>query len=165
MTTKPPLLEILSPSTSPNLPQVSPPKGFPCTDFPSFMDLVALDLKEQLNPKKKQRQGLFAGILGDLTPLVSDFQSHPEKYEDAAVADLLEQLTLGSKSLERLSPSDTSLLDLATIYYAQKPVARVDKTPTHRTKPRRVHVSRQKEEPRLGVDVPETGLPAYWWLR
>lgn len=175
MTTKPP-----SPSKPSSeflreyLPELEAP-SFP--KFPTFAELVEAEQKSPPTTAPKKLNDLFDGILGDLTPLLSDYARCPEKYGEET-HPLLEQLTSGSKSLEQLSENERRILNLATFDFYQ-----VDPPKKEAARPPLVKESSAKDGleleeelrdeepetqgpgPRPGIDVPETELPAYWWLR
>lgn len=157
--------EELQSSTS-SLPSLKPLAAPTPPNFPTFAELVEEDRKAQLSPQRKKETDLFDGILGDLTLLVSDYQRHPEKY-GIETHDLLEQLMHGSKSIEHLTTHERRLLNLATFDYYQAVPPKKDKQKPTRAAPQRrssAHVKAKSEKPRPGIDVPETELPAYWWL-
>lgn len=141
------------------LPPIQPPMP---PAFPAFEELVAEDAQRQ-PPTAKKLSDLFDGTLGDLTLLVSDYQRSPEKYGEAEQA-LLEQLMHGSKSLGRLSSSERLILNMATLNYHQADRPQRVRKPDPPRKPTRAK-PRKRQEPRPGLDVPVTELPAYWWLR
>lgn len=159
---------------APSMPSISPLLPLEPPQFPSFKELVELDKDEQLQPQKRRRiLDLFDGTLGDPTPLVDDFQRHPEKYGTES-HELLGQLASGTKSIEHLNDHERRILNLATFDYHQtlppkkatdpikKVTAKMTGTPTRRQRIRR---KVQKPKPRPGIDVPATELPAYWWLQ
>lgn len=161
MTTRPPLLQ--KPDCLVELPSIQPPMP---PAFPTFSELVEEEAKKTPTMRKKLTD-LFDGTLGDLTPLVSDYQRNPEKY-GAEAQELLEQLMHGCKSLERLNQSERLALNIATMDYHQPsrpkpaPAKMAKRSATRSKKPRK---AKKRAEPRPGLDVPVTELPAYWWLR
>lgn len=158
----------------PSLPAIeplSPPA------FPTFQQLVEADRVSPPAVSSKKLNDLFDGILGTLDPLLTDYQASPEKYGEET-HELLEQLTLGSKSLEQLSTNERRLLNLATFDFYQTPkpapplvkeaVAKVvDEEPTEdfdEEAELRESAHEKGRGPVPGLDVPVTELPAYWWL-
>lgn len=160
----------------PSLPVIEPPSP---PLFPTFQQLVDQERESLLTTpgRPKKLNDLFDGMLGDLAPLLADFQEHPEKYGEE-VHELLGQLTLGSKSLEQLSESERRLLNLATFDFYQ---AVPKKAPEPLVKEAEAELdgdideasdeearaktdAEKTEAPIPGVDVPETELPPYWWL-
>lgn len=169
MNTKQPSVESLSIITAPtSLPPLETPQP---PSFPTFTELVEEDLAQQETPRTKRLLDLFDGTLGDPTPLIVDYQKHPEKYGQE-VHDLLEQLMQGSKSVEQLTKAERHLLNLATWdYYSAVPLKKDPPTTHGSNKARPKRPSRQRKvvpkraKPRPGADVPVTELPAYWWLQ
>jgi len=164
----------------PSLPKIEPLS--PPT-FPTFQQLVEADRVSQQSTSSvpKKMNDLFDGILGTLEPLLADFQENPEKYGEET-HELLGQLTLGSKSLEQLSPNERRLLNLATFDFYQAPKPKPAEEPELLVKEAEAEdedtLDELEEEaverlaakngegrgPIPGVDVPVTELPAYWWL-
>lgn len=161
-----------------------PPKIEPLSPltFPTFQQLVEVDrasLPATLSAPPRKLNDLFDGILGTLDPLLADFQASPEKYGEETHA-LLEQLILGSKSLEQLSENERRLLNLATFDFYQTPkptpaaplvkeaAAEDDEELVdeldEEVEERRAAKNDRGQGPVPGVDVPVTELPAYWWL-
>lgn len=159
----------------PSLPKLEPPS--PPT-FPTFQQLVEAERVSQPAASPKKLNDLFDGILGTLAPLLADFQANPEKYGEET-HELLGQLTLGTKSLEQLSPNERRLLNLATFDFYQTPKpkpaeplvkeAAVDEDEEltdelDEAAEEREAANEKGQGPIPGVDVPVTELPAYWWL-
>jgi hypothetical protein len=143
---------------------IRPPETLLPPVFPTLQELIVEQEIQQRTPPTRQRLlDLFDGTLGDLAPLLEDFNLHPEKY-GAAQTLLLEQLTSGSTSLEQLSKSDRSVLNLAVLdFNAPAPVklaAPAKKPPAQEGSP---YEDEEPEEP--FDDFVETELPAHWWLR
>lgn len=171
MTTKQPLSEEQLTTTEltslPPLTAPSPPV------FPTFTELVEMDLQEQAAPTKARRLSDLFDLLKDQNLLLSDYQRYPEKYGEE-VHELLGQLMQGSKSAERLTPSDRRLLNIATFDYFQSVPPKKPKPVTNgsrkapvvaEAKPTKAWLKADNEKPRPGADVPVTELPAYWWLQ
>lgn len=176
MTTKlslpPDTSQILPVKLDPILPP-DPPR------FPTFSELVELDASTPIEMTRRGSTDLFDGFLGDVTPLLSDFQENPERYGEETHA-LLEQLMSGNTSIERLSATEKRLLSLATYdFFQSKPVKNREKQASKKqasAKPGRVYKAKTLNQLRresnksnkLGSErrrsVPETELPAYWWL-
>lgn len=157
-----------------SLPVIAPPSP---PQFPTFQQLVELERESQLSTPAttKKLNDLFDGMLGDLAPLLADYQVHPEKYGEETHV-LLEQLTLGSKSLEQLTETERRLLNLATFDFYQavppkkpEPVVKQTKEddPADELETDELEdVDAEKPEAHdLGAGVPVTELPAYWWLQ
>jgi hypothetical protein len=188
----------LKPSVDTELPSLPKIERLSPLQFPTFQQLVEEDRASQQvasSPTPKKLNDLFDGMLGDLTPLLTDYQDHPEKY-GAETHDLLEQLTHGSKSLEQLSTMERTLLNRATFDFFQA-VPKKPEVPTAPAVEEKDDVldelektaeaeldgdtdmlrddeanefagiadAKKPEAPIPGVDVPTTELPAYWWLR
>lgn len=164
--------ETMAPLSLPAIEPPSPPQ------FPTFQQLVELDresLQRTLAAPPRRLNDLFDGILGDLAPLLADYQTNPEKYGEET-HELLEQLTHGSKLLEQLSANERVLLNRATFDFYQavppkKPVPLVKqaeaKDPADELEGAESEGAdaEKPEAPVPGVDVPVTELPAYWWLQ
>lgn len=165
-----------------SLPKLEPPSPL---RFPTFQELLEEELANQppISPTPSPpKNDLFAGMLGTLDPLLADYQASPEKY-DASAAELLEQLTHGSKSLEQLSTTERQLLNLATLDFFSTPKPKVEEPWPLSAEPAEEEADPRDEEdqdeedarasadtkkpeaPVPGVDVPVTELPAYWWLQ
>lgn len=181
MSTKPKWPHEPSETTAlPSLPKIEPLS--PPT-FPTFQQLVEADRVslQSTSSVPKKLNDLFDGILGTLEPLLADFQESPEKYGEET-HELLGQLTLGSKSLEQLSPNERRLLNLATFDFYQAPKPKPpeplvkeaeaedeeDEDPIdeldEEAEERRAAKNDKGRGPTPGLDVPVTELPAYWWL-
>lgn len=161
------------PTSSDSTELVSLPKIEPLSPlrFPTFAELVEEDrAKQETSSVSRKLNGLFDGMLGDVTPLLADYQEHPEKY-GKETHNLLEQLMSGSTSVAQLTTTERRLLNLATFDFFQqtpsKPKERQTAAPPARGAGRAARKVRESKRPgpRPGIDVPETELPAYWWLR
>lgn len=164
-----------------SLPVIEPPSPL---RFPTFKELVESDANQSqtLVTPPRRMNDLFDGILGTLDPLLADYQANPTKYGEET-HPLLERLTHGMNSLERLTESERRLLNLATLdfYSATKPKveeprrpalelpkdgAEIDGEGAEDEYEKTAHQDAKKPEaPVPGVDVPATELPAYWWLQ
>lgn len=147
-----------------SLESIKPPEQLLPPAFPTMQELILEQEILQRTPPNRQRLlDLFDGLLGDLAPLLEDFNLHPEKY-GAAQTQLLEQLASGSISLEQLTKSDRSVLNLAVFDYttpaAPKPPAVTKQAKLADEDDEDYDV----EEPEGQLDIVETELPAHWWL-
>ncbi len=131
--------------------------------FPGFQPFPTLEDLALEDPTlgQKRSPGLFESLLNNPAVLYEDFLKSPEKY-DPALERLLTELATGNKKLKALSAAESTLLDRATLDYAQavppKPSAPRAAAGGARKAPRK------EEKPRPGIDVPVTELPAYWWV-
>jgi hypothetical protein len=135
---------------------------YPPPTFPLFKDLVWQ--AERGKGPTNQRQGLFEALVGRVEPIYQDSLAHPEKFSEEALI-LLAEVISGSKSLVALSASDRRVLDLATIDFASATPTKKRPVPRAPT-PRPVDRESPSEPagPVVGIDVPEGGEKAYWWL-
>ncbi len=161
-----------------SLPAIEPPSP---PQFPTFQQLVEAATESQpATGSSRKLNDLFDGMLGTLDPLLADYRETPEKYGEETHA-LLEQLTHGMTSLERLSTTERMLLNRATFDYYQSvpPKIEAPKPQPTESESELEKLAEYEEEvevtddapsetkgpgPVPGVDVPVTELPAYWWL-
>jgi hypothetical protein len=90
-----------------------------------------------------------------------DLLSNPEKYEDG-VAELVQELHSGAKSLDQLSEPEKDLLDRATIDFNspnRRPEPLLPKSPP----PAPPKAAKKKVKYTPGTDVND--LEPYWWLK
>lgn len=162
--------ELLNLQPQLELPFLKPLSSPSFQKFPTLYELA----NETQQTQRPREVGLFEGLLGNPAVLYEDVLKSPGKY-DERVSQVLAELTSGSKNLSALSTEERGLLDQAVLDYSQ--VSRKPVTPTPRASvssstskekaPTRARKSRRTkaEEPRPGIDVPVTELPAFWWLR
>lgn len=144
---------------------IRPPEPLLPPTFPTLQELVMeQEIQQRTPPSRHRLLDLFDGILGDLAPLLEDFNLHPEKY-GVAQTQLLEQLASGSTSLEQLSPSDRLVLNLAVFDYSAPAVPAPPSQSKKASAEDDDDEGYENEEPESqSEDVPETELPAHWWL-
>lgn len=141
------------------LPSLVPPS------FPKFRELVnhsTFEVAPEAVPEARP-QGLFHGLLRDnYEALHRDAADNPDKYTGEA-RELLLQLVQKSKDVRKLTSAERSLLNRATLdfasYVSPRTVQKAPPAPARKKAERPV-----PPPPRPGVDVPETDMPAYWWL-
>jgi|SRR5688572_29259070 len=79
--------------------------------FPTLSELAQAP---SVSPPSSSDSGLFSTLVGHPEHMLDDLLRDPEKYEEG-VAELLQSLVAGSKSLQRLSMEERDLLDRATL--------------------------------------------------
>lgn len=141
--------------------------------FPTFQEMVLEDAIAARTPATSRRLlDLFDGTLGDLAPLLADFNQYPEKYE-AAQTQLLQRLESGSTSIEQLSQSERLVLNFAVLDYLTPPVVKPPAPEPPLAKQAAAERDEwddsdayKNEEPGTQPgESPETELPAHWWLQ
>lgn len=100
--------------------------------------------------------------------LLQDAREHPDKYEPDLLP-LVESLGAGTLLRADLTDREKTLLDRATLDFATYiPPKTSQDVPTSKTKIAAVEVALDddwlEEGPIVGQDIPEGGMPAYWWL-
>lgn len=83
--------------------------------FPTWSELASAPPS---SAKPSPMQGLFSGLIGNPNVLLEDLVRRPEHYE-TGVAELLQELSSGQKTLAGLSSSEMVLLDRATVDWNQ----------------------------------------------
>jgi hypothetical protein len=79
--------------------------------FPKWSELLE---KETPSEKSSPRRGLFSDLVGNPEVILDDLLRRPKIYEEG-VAELLQELVTGRKTLAGLSQSEMDLLDRATL--------------------------------------------------
>jgi hypothetical protein len=91
--------------------------------LPTFFEMAQQDAKEIQQQTSAPsgslfgKQSLFTALVGDPKILLREYLEDPRRF-DAATAELIQQLSHGTRLLSDLSPEELQLLDLATIEYA-----------------------------------------------
>lgn len=120
-------------------------------------------------PRRSPTHGLLQELLGGrLEVLIADAERHPDRY-DEDTKDLLEILAAGTKTIEKLNPTEQLLLNRAVIDYAAfKPRAKPKPPAPPKVKAAEVVVPFDEEaaesEPENHQHDPGGPLSNYWWL-
>lgn len=93
--------------------------------FPRLSELLSAPNSSE--PSSPKRQGLFSSLIGSPEVLLDDLVRRPEHYE-TGVAELLQELVTGQKTLAGLSDSETLLLDHATLDWNRSSSAKPPET-------------------------------------
>lgn len=126
--------------------------------FPTLQELAYAELH---SPKaEKPRDGLFNQLLESRPEVLHiDASEHPDKYDTETIA-LLRDLVNRRLDVRELDEEDLLRLDRATLDFATAtPKAETKKPPTA---PKKVAV--EDSGPVMGVDVPASDMPPFWWL-
>lgn len=127
---------------------------------PTFPTLSALaTVKEESQPTPASSSGLFQALLRDPTVLLQSLLDDPTRYEEG-VGVVVQDLVSGRRKFEELSPAESTLLDRATIDFAQ-PVRRktaAAPVPQKRAAPRTPKPTPRAKAPSVA------GMEPYWWL-
>lgn len=127
---------------------------------PTFPTLSALaTTKEKPQPTSTSSNGLFQALLRDPAVLLQGLLDDPTRYEEG-VGAVVQDLVSGRRKFEDLSPAESTLLDRATIDFAQ-PVRR--KTAAAPVPTRRGVPSAPKPKPPSKAPS-VAGMEPYWWL-
>ena len=161
MTTKLSPTEDLSLTRLDPLPELEPPAPL---KFPTFQEVVDLEIQQQqMGTESRRLLDLFDGTLSDQTPLIDDFQRHPEKYGEET-HELLGLLASGNKSVGHLTPHERRLLNLATLDFHQGPTQPKVPIPARQKATQKPARMKNAPRPRSRINsVPDTQLPAFWW--
>lgn len=124
--------------------------------FPTFQDLVLAD--QAPAPRKQHDKGLFKTLIGNPAVLHQDLLRSPAKY-DERLLPLLQRLLVDPAELDRLSPNENELLNLAVYDYNRDLPSPRPVPPPSVTKQAEHAPESQPDEP-LEID----GLKPYWWL-
>ena len=136
--------------------------------FPSIVELWS-----EIPPTHAARPvGLFEALLRTPEPLWQDATDDPTRYEPRAVM-LLTDLMTGSKQLSTLTAEEQSLLDRATIDFAERPVKKETRSQPNgpplisqkkpAPKPRKEKARKPSDRPPTQLRAIE--LPPFWWTR
>jgi len=166
----PATMTLLSPSASPPSPEGSlkpvtfvPSDYLPTPSFPSFFALV--DEATSAKPAATRRAGLFEALLGNAGVLHADSQSNPSKYDESTQKLLMELVSQG-RAIADLSEDEHTLLDQATVEFAQgeRPPPPPPNPSRDNARAPRAAAAPTYAAPVPGVDIP-AGTPApFWWV-
>lgn len=85
---------------------------------PRFPTLSELTTSPPTSAAPSRGQSLYSALIGNPNVLLEDLVRRPEHYE-RGVAELLQELSSGQRTLDGLSTSELALLDRATVDWNQ----------------------------------------------
>jgi hypothetical protein len=143
------------------LPRPAPPPA-----FPTFLQLVEDSIKGEASEPPRD-PGLFVQLLrGRADVLLEDAQYEKSKYDEPTRA-LLEEMYIGRKNLENLTPEERTLLDVATAALFSRTEINhgLTREQINPKAPKPKDPAEVFAEPEATSPAGEDGLPAFWWLK